>query len=170
MTQAAAQKAHMRPKGPRYLFDPLVLLIVMFIAVGFGGFSYWAATAPLAQGITAPGVLALKDQRRTMQHLEGGIISAITIREGQAVSAGEVLVTLTDASASARLTQVQAEMSARPATPDAAAALMCAPTCARKAGLGCRKYAAATSTKTSARMVATSSGQDETHMPLNESS
>ncbi|MEO0357462.1 MAG: biotin/lipoyl-binding protein, partial [Pseudomonadota bacterium] len=107
-----------RPASPRYFFDPLVLLMIICIGVGFGGFVYWAATAQLAQGITANGVLALKDQRRTMQHLEGGIISDIQIREGQDVAAGDLLLTLTDANAQARLRQVEADMAARAAALD----------------------------------------------------
>lgn len=72
---------------------PLVvgLLIVL---VFFGIFGGWAAMAPLSSGAIASGVVSPDSSRKVIQHLEGGIISAIHVRDGQQVKAGDALVTL----------------------------------------------------------------------------
>jgi len=67
-----------------------ILLIVVF----FGGFVLWGALAPIAGGAVAPGVISPDGSRKTVQHLEGGIISVIHVRDGDAVKAGQPLIEL----------------------------------------------------------------------------
>ena len=43
----------------------------------FGGFGIWAALAPLTSAAVAPGVVKVDTYRKTVQHLEGGIIRQI---------------------------------------------------------------------------------------------
>lgn len=74
------------------------MLVVLLIGAGFGG---WAATAPLAGGAVAPGVISPDGSRKTIQHLEGGIIGEIMVRDGDLVAAGAPLVTLEDTQARA---------------------------------------------------------------------
>jgi HlyD family secretion protein/epimerase transport system membrane fusion protein len=74
-----------------------VLLIVLF----FGGIGWWAASAPLAGAAIAPGVVSPEGSRRTVQHLEGGIIRDILVRDGSLVRAGEPLILLEDVQARA---------------------------------------------------------------------
>lgn len=69
----------------------------LFILV-FGG---WSVLAPLASAALAPGVISPDGRRKTIQHLEGGIIRSIHVREGDAVKAGDPLVTLADTKAKA---------------------------------------------------------------------
>jgi HlyD family secretion protein len=64
------------------------------IAIAFGGLGLWAATAQLASGIVAPATLGIESNRKTVQHLEGGIIREILVREGDAVKKGQVLFRL----------------------------------------------------------------------------
>lgn len=59
-----------------------------------GGFLLWGATVPIAGGAVAPGVISPDGNRRTVQHLEGGIIAQLRVRDGDRVSAGEALVLL----------------------------------------------------------------------------
>lgn len=99
-----------RPKEARYLRDPFVLFCVVLVACGAVGFGYWAATAQLAQGITAGGVLIAETRRYPVQHLEGGIIQEIAITEGDSVTAGAVAMVISDAASAARLSQAKAEM------------------------------------------------------------
>ncbi len=66
------------------------------VMAAFGGGGAWAALAPLASAAVAPGVVSPEGKRKTVQHLEGGIIRAIHVREGGAVRAGDPLVTLED--------------------------------------------------------------------------
>jgi HlyD family secretion protein/epimerase transport system membrane fusion protein len=68
----------------------------------FGGFGLWSVMAPLASAAIAPGVVSPDGSRKTVQHLEGGIIRSINVHEGDEVHAGEKLVTLENVTALAR--------------------------------------------------------------------
>ena len=67
-----------------------------------GGFGFWAATAPLAGGAVAEGEVQPEGDRRVVQHLEGGVIREIFVREGQAVDAGEPLLQVENLKAKAK--------------------------------------------------------------------
>lgn len=54
----------------------------------------WSSLAPLYSAAIAPGQVILDSNKKTIQHLEGGIVSAILVREGQLVNKGDVLVRL----------------------------------------------------------------------------
>ena len=54
----------------------------------------WAALIPLDAGVNAPGTIAVAGNRQTVQHRDGGVITAIRVREGQHVQAGQVLIEL----------------------------------------------------------------------------
>ncbi|HSV36326.1 MAG TPA: HlyD family type I secretion periplasmic adaptor subunit [Ramlibacter sp.] len=71
------------------------------LAVGFGGFLLWAAFAPLDEGVAAPGQVAIDTKRKAVQHLTGGIVKDVLVREGQRVEEGEVLIKLDEAVARA---------------------------------------------------------------------
>ena len=78
-----------RTRGP-VLFGLAVFLVFV---VGFG---VWSALAPLAEAAIAPGVIKVEGNRRTVQHLEGGIVREILVRDGSKVQPGQVLVRLDD--------------------------------------------------------------------------
>jgi HlyD family type I secretion membrane fusion protein len=71
-----------------------VLLTLVFAGGGLGGFLAWAATAPIAGSVMATGHVAANGDNQTIQHLEGGIVHRIHVREGGTVEAGEPLITL----------------------------------------------------------------------------
>lgn len=54
----------------------------------------WAALMPLDAGVNAPGTIEVLGNRQTVQHKDGGVITAIHVREGQHVRAGDVLIEL----------------------------------------------------------------------------
>jgi protease secretion system membrane fusion protein len=56
-------------------------LWVLFI--GFGGFLLWAALAPLGEGVPAQASVAIDNRRKTVQHLTGGVVKRILVKEGQ---------------------------------------------------------------------------------------
>lgn len=64
------------------------------IAVVFGGFGGWAALAPIDSAAVGLGVVAVESYRKTVQHLEGGIVRAVHVKEGDAVAAGQLLIEL----------------------------------------------------------------------------
>lgn len=88
------------------------LILLLF----FGALVGWAGTVPLASAALAPGVVAVAGFRKTVQHLEGGIVREILVAEGDRVEAGQVLVRLDD-------TRIRAELQAVDAQRVAAAAL-----------------------------------------------
>jgi HlyD family secretion protein len=57
-------------------------------------FLCWAAIVPLDAGVHAAGQIAVMGNRQSVQHRDGGVVSAIHVREGQHVRAGDVLVEL----------------------------------------------------------------------------
>lgn len=69
----------------------------------FAGLLAWAFLAPLDSAIMAPGLVAAEGGRQVVQHLEGGIIRAIHVRDGQSVRPGEVLFELDGTQARATL-------------------------------------------------------------------
>jgi HlyD family type I secretion membrane fusion protein len=54
----------------------------------------WAAFVPLDAGVNASGIIAVSGNRQTVQHKDGGMVTAIHVREGQHVKAGDILVEL----------------------------------------------------------------------------
>ena len=67
--------------------------------IGFFGFLIWAGFAPLAQGVIAYGQIQVENERKVVQHLEGGIIDTIHVVEGESVREGAPLITLTSVAA-----------------------------------------------------------------------
>jgi HlyD family secretion protein len=80
-----------------------VLFGFVAIAVFFGAFAAWSSLAPLSEAAIAPGMIKVEGTRRTIQHLEGGIVREILVRDGERVRAGQVLVRLDDIRAGADL-------------------------------------------------------------------
>jgi len=64
------------------------------LVVGFGGFLLWTALAPLDEGVAAQASVSIETRRKTIQHLSGGVIHQVLVKEGQWVKEGEVLVEL----------------------------------------------------------------------------
>src|SRR3954467_423531 len=56
----------------------------------------WMALAPLAMAVVAPGVVKVDLNRRPVQHLEGGTVREVLVRDGQHVKAGEPVLVLGD--------------------------------------------------------------------------
>jgi multidrug efflux pump subunit AcrA (membrane-fusion protein) len=77
---------------------PIVVgaLILLIWAVGFGS---WAATAPLASAVVASGSFVATGQNKQVQHLEGGIIRELLVKEGDIVEANQPVVRLDDTAA-----------------------------------------------------------------------
>jgi epimerase transport system membrane fusion protein len=64
------------------------------VAAVFVGLGSWSALAPIESAALAPGVVAVQDSRKTIQHLEGGIVRALHVKEGQWVQQSESLLEL----------------------------------------------------------------------------
>ena len=64
------------------------------LSLGFGGFLLWAALAPLDEGVPSQGAVAIDTKRKTVQHLSGGIVREVLVREGDQVRQGQLLMRL----------------------------------------------------------------------------
>ena len=80
--------------------ERLVGLAILVIALG--GFLVWATLAPIDNAVVAPGVVAVESSRKTVQHLDGGVVREILVREGDQVKAGDLLLIIDDTEARAQ--------------------------------------------------------------------
>lgn len=87
-------QAPLAPLSPVRAARGAILGGLVLIAVTFGGVAGWAALAPLHSAALAPGVVVVQSYRKTVQHLEGGIVREILVKEGSAVKEGDVLLRL----------------------------------------------------------------------------
>ena len=76
---------------------------LVIVGVFVGGFGTWAAVAPLESAAIAPGIIGVSTERRTVQHLEGGIVAEIRVADGDEVTAGQTLIVLDDTTPRAAL-------------------------------------------------------------------
>ncbi|MBD8496245.1 HlyD family type I secretion periplasmic adaptor subunit [Pseudomonas syringae] len=74
---------------------------VMIVLVTFGLFGTWAALAPLDNAVYGSGVVMVQSYRKTVQHLEGGIVKELLARDGDLVRKGDPLIVLDEAQLSA---------------------------------------------------------------------
>ncbi len=80
------------------------------LALVFGGFGLWSLTAPLDSAALAPGVVIVKSYKKTIQHLEGGIVKDIKVREGDRVASGDTLIVIDDTQTRASLDIAKANL------------------------------------------------------------
>jgi HlyD family secretion protein len=83
------------------------------VTLGFllvGGVGGWAATAQLTGAVIAQGSVAVDQNLKSIQHRDGGIVSDIAVREGNFVTAGQVLIRLEDAQTKAELSIVLSQL------------------------------------------------------------
>ncbi len=73
---------------------PPILRGIIVITLGVGGFLLWAVQAPLDAGVVADGTVTVSSHRKTIQHLSGGRVTDIFIKEGDLVKKNQVLVRL----------------------------------------------------------------------------
>ena len=71
------------------------------LAGGLALFFVWAALAPLDEGVPTQATVAIDTKRKAVQHLQGGIIREVMVREGDEVKEGQPLVRMDDAVARA---------------------------------------------------------------------
>ena len=70
---------------------------VAVLVLGLLGLLAWAALAPLDEGVPTMATVAIDTKRKAVQHLQGGIIREVLVREGDEVKEGQTLVRLDDA-------------------------------------------------------------------------
>jgi HlyD family type I secretion membrane fusion protein len=91
----AAQPAE-RSAKPAYPVSShsIIMAGCLVIAGSFGSLAAWSGTANLSTAAIASGTLAVDTHKKSVQHLQGGIIQEILVRDGQRVTAGDVVLQL----------------------------------------------------------------------------
>jgi HlyD family secretion protein len=82
-------------------------LLVCCFVVGLGS---WSTFAPLESAAIAMGTVESESSRKTIQHLEGGIIRKILVSDGDVVRAGQTLITLENTKASAEVESLKGQL------------------------------------------------------------
>ena len=77
------------------------------LVLGFGGFLLWAGFAPLDEGVPGQGMVTIDTKSKAVQHLSGGIIKEVLVKEGQEVMQGQLLLKLDEAAARANYESVR---------------------------------------------------------------
>ena len=92
-----------KTQGPALKTGSAIVFGILTV-IGFtGGLVAWSSFAPLESAALAPGFVSLETSRKTIEHLEGGIIKSILVREGDEVERGQKLIVLDPTQASANL-------------------------------------------------------------------
>lgn len=93
LTPASPPGAAPRPSGDYRAFARAGYGLIAFTFLGVGG---WAALSNVGSAVIAPAVVGVESMRQVVQHLEGGIIGGILVKEGDDVTKGQVLFRLAD--------------------------------------------------------------------------
>ena len=80
-----------------------IRLGLLVVVVAFGGGGLLLGRTPLAGAVVVSGVVKVTDNHKSVQHLEGGIVKEIRVRNGDRVAAGQTLIVLEDERATAGL-------------------------------------------------------------------
>jgi protease secretion system membrane fusion protein len=80
------------------------------LLAGVLAFLAWAVFAPLSQGVPVHGFLKVEGNSKTIQHLKGGIVDAILVKEGDKVTAGQPLLKLNEIQYKAQLGVIEAQL------------------------------------------------------------
>lgn len=111
MSEIAAWNGPARSAVPEWVpkLRGNVIAGAVAIALGFGGFLTWGYTVHLDSAAVASGSVVVDSRRKTLSHLEGGILKDLLVTEGQVVSAGEPLARLENVRAESQLRQLQSQ-------------------------------------------------------------
>ncbi|QFU18145.1 HlyD family type I secretion periplasmic adaptor subunit [Microvirga thermotolerans] len=86
-----------------------VIAGALTVVLGLGGFVGWAFAARLDSAAVANATVIVDSKRKTVSHLEGGILKTLLVQEGDPVQAGQPLLKLDDTRARAELEQLRAK-------------------------------------------------------------
>ncbi|MDB5707382.1 MAG: HlyD family type secretion periplasmic adaptor subunit, partial [Sphingomonas bacterium] len=100
----ALAEALARPIAPvtRRLAIGLAIAITVIVA--------WGTLVPISSGVVATGRVAVESKRKTIQHLDGGIVKEIAVHDGTRVRRGQVLIKLDDGDAGLQVQVLQARV------------------------------------------------------------
>jgi HlyD family secretion protein len=71
-----------------------ILLGAAIAIMFFGAFLGWSLFARLDAAVSAQGAVSVEGHRQTVQHRDGGIVSGLFVKDGDRVTAGQILISL----------------------------------------------------------------------------
>src|SRR5262245_10198042 len=87
--------------GPSDSIKSIAMAGWIIIGLFFGVFGAWAVSAPLNGAVVATAVVKVEGNRKSVQHLDGGIVKELRVKEGDKVKAGDILIVLDESQARA---------------------------------------------------------------------
>ena len=104
------KKSVLNTNPSKYIIAGLLVIILFF-----GGLGVWSVYFPFQGAVIAPGVVNVLGERKMVQHLEGGIINKIFVKEGDEVTQGDVLIELKSSQVSSNVELLQGRLWAKEA-------------------------------------------------------
>jgi HlyD family type I secretion membrane fusion protein len=98
-----AEKSAIGTHPPKSMAGAMLLGLAAILTAA-GGFGIWASTVPLDSAVIAHGKVSVAGKRKQIQHLEGGIVKAFAVKDGDHVNEGDMLVELDSLRPQTRLT------------------------------------------------------------------
>lgn len=102
-------KIEAKNKNPKKVISSGVIVMVVFF-LGLGGI---ASFMPFGGAVIAPGTVKVSQEKKTVQHLEGGIVEKILVREGDKVKKDDVLVRLRSSNIKANVALIRGRLAAK---------------------------------------------------------
>ncbi len=96
--------------GPGSSWYRVAVIGYLLIFLTFGVMGAWAALTKIDRAVAAPGVVSIETNRKTVEHLEGGIVREILVKEGEAVEKGAILFRLENVQANANVQQIENQL------------------------------------------------------------
>jgi membrane fusion protein, type I secretion system len=84
----------MKKRSPRSAIRKLNLAGCTIAVVALGGVGGWASTTRIAGAVVAPGIVVVETSVKKVQHPTGGVVGEIRVRDGDRVTAGDLLIRL----------------------------------------------------------------------------
>ncbi len=97
------------PDEPLPQYRPVFVAAMLLIACLTATLTGWGMFARLDSAVVAHGVLYAESQRKTVEHLEGGILRTLTVKDGDRVQEGEVVALLDATQIESQLAQLHAD-------------------------------------------------------------
>lgn len=89
MTTERARSSQELPRYDRFVWTAFAAILALVLSIGG-----WAMFARLDSAVVTQGAVLAESERKTVQHLEGGILEALLVRPGQRVDEGEIVARL----------------------------------------------------------------------------
>lgn len=102
-TELKSTAPSLRAAAPADRMRGQIIFGLLVVVLMFGGIAGWTIRTKIEGAVVAPGMVAVESNRKTLQHLEGGIVGELFVKEGDYAEAGQLLMRLDDTLSQANL-------------------------------------------------------------------